>query len=101
MAELAKSNGIKVILCSVLPVFDYPWKPGLKPVEKIAALNAAIKKYATKHRIVYIDYFSAMADDKMGLKAVYSADGVHPNEAGYKVMAPLVEKAIATALKRK
>ena len=101
MAELARANGIKVILCSVLPVFDYPWKPGLKPAEKIVALNEKLKNYATRNGITYLDYYSSMVDEKKGLKAKYSVDGVHPNEAGYNEMAPLTEAAIAKALKEK
>jgi len=98
MAELASSNGIKVVLSSVLPVFDYPWKPGLNPVEKIATLNAAIKKYAESKGFIYPDYYSAMADERKGLKAELTYDGVHPNESGYKIMEPLVEEAIVKAL---
>ncbi len=101
MAELARVNGIHVVLCSVLPAFDYPWKPGLHPAEKIAALNELIKNYANKNRILYLDYYSSMADKRQGLKAEYTSDGVHPNEAGFKVMARLAEKAIAKALIQK
>jgi len=101
MAEMAKANGIKVVICSVIPAFDYPWKPGLEPAEKIASLNEMLKSYAKKNGIVYLDYFSAMADDRKGLKAELTYDGVHPNEAGYKVMGPLAEKAIAEALLQK
>jgi lysophospholipase L1-like esterase len=99
MAELAKANGIKVILCSVLPAFDYPWKPGLNPAEKIAALNEMIKKYAAQNHIIYVDYYSAMVDERKGLKDAYTYDGVHPNVAGYKVMEPIVEQAIKKTLK--
>lgn len=98
MVEIAKANNIKAALCSVLPAFDYPWKPGLKPAEKIVHLNKWIKQYADKNNIIYVDYFAPMADEQNGLKKEYSEDGVHPNEAGYKVMAPIVEKAIAEAL---
>jgi lysophospholipase L1-like esterase len=101
MTELAKANGIKVILCSVLPAFDYPWKPGLNPAEKIAALNEMIKNYADKNGIIYLDYYSSMVDERKGLKAELTTDGVHPNEAGFKVMAPLAEEAIAKALFQK
>jgi lysophospholipase L1-like esterase len=100
MAELARANGIAVVLCSVLPVFDYPWKKGLEPAPKIVELNAWIRKYAQTHGAVHVDYHSAMADERQGLKAELSPDGVHPNEAGYRVMAPLVEKGIAEALRR-
>lgn len=98
MIQLAKANGIKVVLCSLLPAYDYPWKPGLQPAEKIVALNKRLKADAKKYGLIWVDYFSPMADERNGLKAEYSGDGVHPNEAGYKVMEPLVEKAIAKAL---
>lgn len=98
MALLAKASGIKVVLSSVLPVFDYPWKPGLQPAVKIVALNKMIKDFATKNGFVYLDYFTPMADERNGLKANLGDDGVHPNLAGYKIMEPLVEKAIAQAL---
>jgi lysophospholipase L1-like esterase len=98
MCELAKINNIKVVLSSVLPAFDYPWKPGMQPVEKIAALNAMIKKYADQNGIVYLDYYSAMADERKGLPKELSGDGVHPNKKGYDVMAPLAEAAIKKVL---
>ncbi len=101
MAELAKANKIKVVLSSVLPVYDYPWKPGLNPAEKIVALNAMIKTYADKNGFVYLDYFSSMVDNRKGLDKAYSNDGVHPTEAGYKIMEPLVEAAIKKALSKK
>ncbi len=101
MAELAKANQIKVVLSSVLPVFDYPWKSGLQPAEKIIALNAMIKTYAEKNGFVYLDYFSATVDERKGLKKELSGDGVHPNLAGYKIMEPLAEAAIQKALSKK
>lgn len=101
MAELAKASGIRVVLSSVLPVYDYPWKPGLEPAPKIVALNAWIREYADTHDAVYLDYHTAMAGERMGLQGGLSGDGVHPNEAGYQVMAPLAEKAIAEALRRR
>ena len=99
MVEIAKANNIKVVLCSVLPAYDYPWKPGLEPAQKIVDLNKWIKDYAEKNEIIYVDYFTSMADERNGLKKEYSEDGVHPNLAGYKIMEPLVEKAIADALR--
>jgi len=98
MTELARANGIRVVLSSVLPVFDYPWKRGLEPAPKIVALNAWIKSYAARVGAVYLDYHSAMADERKGLRADLTTDGVHPTEAGYRVMAPLAERAIAQAL---
>jgi len=100
MTELAQRNGIKVVLSSVLPVYDYPWRPGLEPAPKIVALNAWMKQYAQSVGAVYLDYWTALADARQGMRAEYSRDGVHPNEAGYRVMVPLVERAIAEALRR-
>jgi lysophospholipase L1-like esterase len=98
MAELAKINNIKVILASVLPAYDFPWHQGLKPAEKIVRLNKMIQLYCEKNDIVYLDYYSSMADSEEGLDKRYSDDGVHPTLAGYKIMEPLVEKAIQKAL---
>ncbi len=100
MAEIADANGIKVILSSVLPVYDYPWKPGLEPADKIIELNKMIKAYAEENGYIYLDYFSAMADDRNGLPKKYADDEVHPTVEGYKVMEPMVEEAIAEALKK-
>lgn len=101
MAELAKANNIKVILCSVLPAYDFSWKPNQNPAEKVVALNKMIKNYADANGILYLDYFSAMKDERNGLKTAYSGDGVHPNKLGYHVMAPLAEKAITEVLAKK
>jgi lysophospholipase L1-like esterase len=98
MAELANANGIKVIISSVLPAYDYPWRPGLKPNEKIPALNSLLKEYSETNGYIYLDYFTAMADDRKGLPKKYAEDEVHPTAAGYAVMEPLVEAAIIKAL---
>ena len=100
MTDLARANGIRVVLASVLPAYAYPWKPGLEPAPKIVALNAWMRDYAAKHELVYLDLHSAMRDERQGLRAELSGDGVHPNEAGYRVMGPLVERAIGEALRR-
>ena len=98
MAELAHAHGIKVVLSSTLPAYDYPWKPGMEPAGKILALNKLIQAYAMEKGFVYLDYFSAMADSKNGLPKNYAEDGVHPTVEGYQVMEPMVEAAIAKAL---
>ncbi len=98
MAELAKANDIKVILCSVLPAFDFYWNPGSYPAEKIVTLNTIIQKYADANGILYLDYYSAMVDANKGMKAAYSNDGAHPNKTGYEIMNPLAEAAIAKIL---
>ena len=99
MAELAKANNIKAILCSVLPVFEYSWSPGLEPAGKIMKLNAMLLSYAQKNKLEYVDFHTPMADERNGLKSEYSSDGVHPNLKGYKIMDALVEKAILKASK--
>ena len=101
MCEIAQANGINVIVSSVLPAFDYPWKPGLNPDEKIPKLNKMLKQYAENKGFVYLDYFTSMADERNGLKKEYGSDGVHPNETGYKVMETLAEEAISKALIQK
>ncbi len=109
MSQLAHANGIRVVLASVLPVHDAGHRPDgsaivvteRRPPAKILALNEWIKNYAAKHGDVYLDYFSAMVDERGFLKKELSEDGLHPNKAGYAVMAPLAEKAIVNALAAK
>lgn len=98
MAELAGAHGIKVVISSVLPAYDYPWKPGLEPSKKIIKLNSMLRTYAEKQGHIYLDYFSVMVDERNGLPKKYALDEVHPTKLGYGVMAPLVEAAIAKAL---
>lgn len=99
MVELAKNNGIMPIVSSVLPAFDYSWRPGLEPNIKIPKLNAMLKQMAQEEEVIYLDYFTVMADERNGLPVELAADGVHPTKKGYEVMEKLVEKAIAKALK--
>lgn len=102
MAELAKVNGIKPILTSILPASEIPWHPGLGPAEKVIKVNAMIKAYAAKNHFVYVDYWSAMVNDKNGIKPELAEDKyVHPNLDGYKVMEPIVMKGINETLKGK
>jgi lysophospholipase L1-like esterase len=98
MADLAAANHIRVVLCSVMPAFDFPWMPGMAPAGKVVMLNAWIKAYAAQKGYVYVDYHSAMKDERDGLPAALSKDGVHPLPAGYAIMTPLVEAGIAKAL---
>lgn len=101
MTEIAKANGIHVVLASVLPAADYPWKKGRDPAPKIIALNQWIRQYAASAGAVYCDFHSAMADEHGGMRPELSRDGVHPNAAGYAIMAPLADAAIARALAMK
>lgn len=99
MSELARANGIRVVLSSVMPVCDYI-RPQTerRPPAKILALNSWIKDYAAKNGFVYLDYYPAMTDDKQMLKREITDDGLHPNDAGYELIAPLAEKAVTAAL---
>ncbi len=99
MAQLAQANGIKVVLSSVTPVCDYI-KPQTerRPPDKIIALNAWMKDFCARNRFTYLDYYSAMLDDKNMLRKELTSDGLHPNAAGYDVMGPIASKAIETAL---
>jgi lysophospholipase L1-like esterase len=99
MTEIARANNIRVVLSSVLPAYEYPWKKGLEPAPKIVALNAWLKDYARRTGVTYVDYHSAMRDERDGLRADLTTDGVHVTEAGYHIMTGLVEQAIAKALR--
>jgi lysophospholipase L1-like esterase len=94
MCELAKFHKIRVILCSVLPASHFPWRPELSPADDVIALNKMIKNYADEHKIIYVDYHSAMKDEQNGLPESYAKDGVHPTSEGYDIMEKLVKKAI-------
>ena len=101
MAEIANANGIKVIISSILPAIDYPWKPGLDPASKIIIINKALKAFSEENNFIYLDYYAAMVDDKGGLKVpeyTSANDIVHPNKNGYLVMEKLAEIAINKAL---
>jgi acetyl esterase/lipase/lysophospholipase L1-like esterase len=101
MTELAHAAHIKVVISSVLPANHFPWRPSIDPTEKVIQLNKMLKDYAEANKVVYLDYYSTMADDKKGLPKNLSGDGVHPTLEGYKLMEPMVVKAINEALKRK
>jgi len=97
MAEIAKANEIKVFICSTLPAIDFPWSPGMDPGPKVIKLNSILKNYCDSNNITYVDYFSAMSDEKGGLKVpeyTTADDLVHPNLAGYKVMEKIILKAL-------
>jgi len=98
MVDVAKRSGIRVVLSSLVPAFQYPWKPELAPVEKIRALNDWIKDYAAKEGLIFLDYYSSMANEKRGLKAELSRTASIRTRPAIAVMVPLAEKAIATAL---
>ena len=104
MAELARAHHIRVVFASLLPAHNYTPDAkesfALRPRERILALNTWLKDYCSKNGLIYLDYFSALPDDHGMLRRDLSNDGLHPNAAGYKIMAALADKAIASALAR-
>ena len=98
MTEIAQANGVEVILCSVLPAYDYPWSPGKEPNIKIPILNSMIKDFAKKSGAYYLDYFKVLNDGNNGIIKEYSNDGVHLTEKGYRVLEPLLEYALEKVL---
>lgn len=101
MVELAEAHHSRVVVCSVLPVEVYSWRKEIRPVEKIAMLNAWMKGYAEARRTFFVDYYSAMENESHGMKKELSDDGVHPNAAGFAVMSPLAARAISDALEHR
>lgn len=102
MAELARSHHIRLIFSSILPVHNYTPKAqdffAQRPMARILAINEWLKGYCVGSGAIYLDYFSALVDDKGLLRKDLADDGLHPNKAGFAIMAPLAEKAIETAL---
>lgn len=99
MADLAKANGIKMVICSVLPADHYRWRTDVHPAAYIKQMNVWLKDYATKNHLVYVDYYAAMANANGGLDEKLAKDGVHPTVEGYAIMAPLADAGIAKAMK--
>ena len=101
-AELARGHGIRVVYSSILPVHNYTERAkdffAQRPQSRILALNNWLKDYCASNDIVYLDYFSALVDDKGMMKKELADDGLHPNAAGYKIMAPLAQAAIQRVL---
>jgi len=98
MVEIARANGIKPVITSILPAGDFPWRKGMEPAPKIRALNDRLQAWCKAEGIAWVDYYSAMADANGAMKPGLSVDGVHPNAAGYAIMAPLAEAGIQKAL---
>ena len=94
MAEIAKANGIEMILCSVLPANSFPWRPEIVPTQKVIDLNQKIQAYAAEQGLVYVDYYTPMVDSQGGLKAHLGYDTVHPNTAGYQLMEQILSNYI-------
>jgi len=92
MAELGNAHSIKIVLCSVLPVFKYSWKNIIDPPSYIYEVNSMIEEYCLKNNYKYLDYYSSMVDERKGLMESLTEDGVHPNEKGYEVMSQLFQE---------
>ena len=101
MVQLAHANRIKVIIASILPAADFPWRQGLDPAPRIERLNARLKGYARNHGFIFADYWSVLASSDGSMNPRFSADGVHPNAAGYEAMRPVAEAAIAKSLRQR
>ncbi len=100
MVSLAKANRIAVVLASVPPSNRFEWSPAQKPAPWIARLNAWLKGFAALEGVVFADYHAALTGPEGELPAQYGPDGVHPNAAGYAVMRPVAERAIAKAARQ-
>jgi len=98
MVAIAKANNIKVVISSILPADHYSWQPSAQPAEQIRQMNTRLKALCQRERLVYLDYYTTMANAKGGLDPDLARDGVHPTSKGYAIMSPLAEKAIAEAL---
>jgi lysophospholipase L1-like esterase len=98
MVEMARANGIKVVICSITPDDDFSWNRGLQPAPKIRALNKLLEAWCKSEGIVWVDYYTPLADENGAMKPGMSADGTHPTAAGYAIMAPLAEAGIQKAL---
>lgn len=91
MVEKSLKNNIEVLLCSVLPANNFYWNPKIQPIEKIMQLNQMIKAYSLVKQIKYVDYYTQMVDEYLGLDKKYTDDGVHPNLEGYLKMKSILE----------
>ena len=99
MVKHANKNNIRVVISSVLPANNFPWRPNIKPADKVIELNSMLEAYCKANKIVYCDYYSKMVNSEKGLDKTLAYDGVHPTLAGYKIMEPIVEEAITKALR--
>jgi lysophospholipase L1-like esterase len=94
MTAMAKANNIKVVICSVLPSNYFPWRPHIKPADKVIELNILLKEIAHNNDVHYLDYYTEMVDDKKGMKDAYTTDGVHCTIEGYKRMEILIDECL-------
>ena len=100
MVDLARANGIQVVIGSVLPAKDFNWHPGIDPGPKIVALNKWLRSYSHARHVIYVDYYTALTDGALGMRSDLSPDGVHPSLPGYLIMDPLADAAIRAVPRR-
>ena len=98
MCELAKTNSINVVLCSVLPAKEFPWRMEINPIEKVAELNSLLKDYANQNNIIYVDYYEKLVTKEFGLPSDLTSDEVHLTIKGYQTLEPIVLKGINKSL---
>lgn len=98
MVQIARANKIRVVLATIPPTSDFPWRRGMEPAKTILRLNTWIRDYAKREGIVLADYHAALADNTGGFRTDWTVDGVHPNAAGFEVMKPIASAAIKSAL---
>jgi lysophospholipase L1-like esterase len=99
MAELALAHGITPVICSVLPANSFPWRPEIIPTQQVIDLNRQLHQWTVEKNLVFVDFYTPMVDEQLGLQSHLGYDPVHPNQEGYKVMEPLVLKALDQVLK--
>ncbi len=97
MVEQARAHGIRVVLASIPPSAQFPWRREISPAASILAMNTWMRGYAAREHVVYVDYYAALVDQAQGVQAALSGDGVHPNAAGYALMRPLAIAALKRA----
>jgi lysophospholipase L1-like esterase len=101
MVQIARANKIAVVLGTIPPAADFPWRRGMEPAPKVVKMNEWIRDYARREGIALADYHKALANAENGFRAEWSGDGVHPNAEGYKIMSPIAESAVTLALGKK
>lgn len=96
MTEMAIANEVEMVLCAVLPANSFPWRPSIIPTNKVIALNQMIMAYALEKNLIYVDYYTPMVNEELGLKSTLGYDTVHPNKTGYSLMEEVLFKSLYT-----
>ena len=99
MAELAIAQGITPVICSVLPANSFPWRPEIVPTQQVIELNRRLHQWTAEKNLVFVDFYTPMVDEQLGLKSPLGYDPVHPNVAGYQLMEPILLDALSPLLR--